>query len=156
MEYNTKILPCDEIVMLKDINEHLMENDVDIKIINETNNQLRQIEQDLKDLSDIFNTVNNLIGKENDNINKIEENVVSIDETIDYIVDDTINDLTTIEHQYKNYTTAKIAGGAIIGGTIAAGVGAFFGIVPCIIGAGIGLSIGTGCSLLINKKIFDF
>jgi len=137
-------------------------DDVDKAIIDETNMLLEYLEKDMVALSEITLIINENIMIDKEKLDKIEENVIEIDNTISEtipILEKVIEIKEQIDDKYK---IIKIVGGAIIGGGLCGGIGFVFGIIPGIVGLGLGTSSGVGAIFAADKikekfkdKIFD-
>lgn len=126
-------------------------DDVDKAIIDETNMLLEYLEKDMVALSEITLIINQNIVIDQEKLDKIEENVTEIDNTISEtipILEDVIEIKEQIDDKYK---IIKIVGGAIIGGGLCGGIGFVFGIVPGIIGFGLGTGSGVGAIFAAQK-----
>jgi len=133
-------------------------DDVDKAIIDETNMLLEYLEKDMVALSEITLIINENIMIDKEKLDKIEENVIEIDNTISEtipILEKVIEIKEQIDDKYK---IIKIVGGAIIGGGLCGGIGFVFGIIPGIVGIGLGTSSGVGAIFAAEKikdKLFD-
>ena len=122
--------------------------DVDKAIIEETNLKLEELQKDFVDLCDALKMLNGLALIDEEKLEEIEENVIQTDT----IISDTLPILEQAielkEDADNMYTTFKVVGGVMIGGIVCGGIGAIFGIVPAIIGVGIGSGSGGAVGYL--------
>lgn len=126
--------------------KNLVDDSVDNAIIEETNMLLENLQQDMLALSEIHLIINENIVLDGEKLDKIEENVIEVDKTIE----ETLPLLEEVIELKDNYTFAKIAGGVVVGGTLCGGVGVIFGVVPGIIGLGLGGGGGGVIAYVVN------
>lgn len=125
-------------------------NEVDKAIIKETNMLLADLEKDMIALSEISLIINENIVADGEKLNKIEENVIEINDILSETLP-ILEEVIEIKDQINNkYTIIAVIGGTIIGGGLG-GIGFAFGAVPGIIGLGLGASSGGGIAYVVNK-----
>lgn len=121
------------------------------QLIHEKNNELNQIQNDLIEINKIIEQLDELIIKDKENLNSIEQSTSNV------IEKEIIPAIDTLEYSYDHvaktkhkYTILKIAGGTIIGGIIFGAVGFSFGLglIPCTIGLGVGVASGGSLGYL--------
>lgn len=139
-ETNSEVLKLmGELKTLKDMAYSAQSNpNVDEEIIIETNKQIQAIEKDLIELRDSATMLRSLVLLDDDNLDEVEELVFDIDEDLD----ETIANLDNSSRIITYNKTLKIVTGAVVGGTLFGGVGAVFGLIPSLGGAGFGIGAG--------------
>ena len=138
-----------DLQILKSINlEEFKELNLDENLIDENNKNIKLIENDLQDLSESFKMLLELAHKDQDNLNNIEDNTEKVyeqvkdsDEILKYVQKNKI---------YNIKNKIKIIAGVTIGGLLFGGVGSIFGIIPAIVGTG----VGTGTGGLFSYFVF--
>ena len=132
--------PDSKLIVFRSIN-------VDDEILKEVRHEIKEYEQDMADINFIMEQVSELVGESKVNLDKIEQTIEKINEEIVETNKD-LQDVSEVMIDNK-YRYLKITGGALLGGLCLGGVGAFFGIVPAVVGvcAGIGAGAGIGKSI---------
>lgn len=123
-----------------------------LDLINERNKEIKSLEEDLVALRDSMEILATMIDDQGEKLDiaekNIEETVITTQEAVQII--EQISDKRDI--LIRN---VKIVSGVIIGGALLGGIGSIFGIIPAIVGAGVGSSggavIGFVSDLLKNK-----
>jgi hypothetical protein len=100
-------------------------------IIEETNILLENLKDDMIAINDISLIINESIITDTENLNIIETNIESAN-----------NDLNDSINILKKINVTNIIGGVVVCSSICSGIGLCVGIVPAIIGFGIGSSTG--------------
>ena len=108
-----------------------LSNDLDSKI---------KMYQELADLKDCMNTFSQIVLRDGETLNKIEDKVQKINDEIQT----TVIELKNVEQNINSdfISKLKIIGGVAAGGLLFGGIGGIFGLVPALIGLGVGS--GTG------------
>ena len=112
--------------------------DVDQAIIEETNLKMKELEQDFADLCDAMKIMNELVLLDEEKLEEIEQNVITTDSVILETIPILEQALELKEELDNKYVTLKVIGGVIVGGLLFGGVGSIFGIIPAVVGAGVG------------------
>lgn len=132
-----------DLQLLKQLN--LTEVDMDDVLINEANQDIKQIEQDLLDLMDSMKILDELVQKDGVKLVIAEQNVYQADN--DILKGD--NELEIVTHEYTKgmilKTTIGVLAGAAIVGTPC---GIAFGISAALIAGGTGGVIGGSIGFL--------
>ena len=122
-------------------------DEVDLAIIKDRNRDIKALETDLIEISEIYKIINTMIVDQGEALdiaeNNVENTVTTVQETT--VILENITDKKDV--LIKNL---KIAGGIIIGGTLCGGIGSIFGIGTAIIGAGVGGSGGAVVAFISN------
>lgn len=125
--------------------------DVDNEIIKETNSELNKINNDVKDLYEMINTLNELTINDQEKLDNVEINLNITENNIT----DTLPILEEVielkESGDNKYTMARVLTGSLIGSLICTPIGALFGLVPSIIGLTIGFGTGAASGYFIDK-----
>jgi len=117
--------------------------DPDIEIVRETNNKVKNLEQELIDINELLSDFNYQFSYNAPILDQIEEMIETTDTNIETSTD--ILEVTQPElYSSTENKKLKIIGGAGTGGLVLGGVGLCFGVVPAVIGLGIGMGIGAG------------
>lgn len=125
--------------ILKEINiQNFKELDTDYELLLETNLEIENIEKELLALNSVNEIVGELVFMDQEKINLVDTQITLAQQNLET----TIPILSEVSNSNSGITKLKIMGGVILGGTLLGGVGALFGIVPCIVAVGIGS--GTG------------
>ena len=114
-------------------------DNVEKRIIKERNNEIKNLEKDLIDLHDSMTILSTMLNEQGEELNiaeiNVENTVITTNEAV-IILENIPDKQTTL---VKNL---KIVGAATVGGVLLGGIGSIFGIIPALIGAGIGTSGG--------------
>jgi hypothetical protein len=142
-EYNNKL----QLQMLHTQSKFaFQELDPDKEMIKEMNETLESIEESLTCLDESMNYVHDLIILDAEDLNVGENNVIHSHDVVEETVK-VLDDVKTISN--NNTAIMKMITSAIICGSLFGGVGAVFGLIPAIGGAGIGLGTGGFIGKLI-------
>jgi len=112
--------------------------DVDQAIVEETNLKMKELEQDFADLCDAMKIMNELVLLDEEKLEEIEQNVITTDTTILETIPILEQALELKEEIDNKYIAIKVIGGVLAGGFLFGGIGAIFGIIPAVVGAGVG------------------
>lgn len=112
----------------------LIDKEIDEKIINETNEQIGEINNDLITISEIWTTLSHMIKSQGDTLNIANNNV----EMTDISISDTVIHLTKAK-EYHSFPylirdIALVVGGGVLG-TVGFLLGPFVGVGTVIAGA---------------------
>jgi len=89
-----------------------IENDLyKYSIINETNKQLGNIDKDLSDLYECSKIINDIVKKDDSNLNIIEENILQSQQ----VTEQTLQPLKHISKKHNKYTILKIVTPIVLG-----------------------------------------
>lgn len=120
-------------------------NYVNLKIIEETNEELQKLTEDLLILKEIMTEMSKHVVVQGEIIETIEENV----NKSDVIIEETVENLENIKKTVRRLRNKKIlvitaaVSGAIVGGAVLGGVGLLFGPVSGAISGGVGAGAGA-------------
>lgn len=124
-----------------------LEQDVDTEIVKDRNKDIKNLEQDLVDLSESMQLLATMVGEQGEAIDTAEEHVeksvITINESL--VIIENIPDQK--ETLVKNL---KIAGSIVVGGTLCGGIGLLFGIGTAIIGTAVGCGGGAIVGVVSN------
>ena len=114
-------------------------DNVEKRIIKERNNEIKNLEKDLIDLHDSMTILSTMLNEQGEELNiaeiNVENTVITTNEAV-IILENIPDKQTTL---VKNL---KIVGAATVGGVLLGGIGSIFGIIPALIGVGVGTSGG--------------
>jgi hypothetical protein len=119
----------------------LVELDVDELLISQMNKDMKEIEQELSALHELFELLGIHVYKQKEDLEEIEQKVTNSDVNVQ-IATNTLKEANIIRKK-SNKKIIKIIGGATVGGLLFGGVGAAFGIIPTLVGTGIGIGAGS-------------
>lgn len=128
-------------------NQLLFDNEINEIIIDERNKEIKKLEEEFTDLRDSMQLLSVLLVEQGENLdiseNNLEKTAIELNEA--NIILEKIPDKK--ETLVKNI---KIVSSIIIGGLVLGGVGSVFGIIPGIIGLGLGSGSGAVISIVSN------
>jgi t-SNARE complex subunit (syntaxin) len=122
---------------------------IDQEILEETDEEFKQILENMKDINSLIETLNIDIKNQGEELDKIEDNT---EDAIEYIEEG--NEEIVLAKFYDKINKKKImaiSGGAIAGCVVGTCVGGFFGIIPGMIVGGIGAGLGAGTGIVVDK-----
>lgn len=121
-------------------NQLFTSQNVNELIIKERNEEIKNLERDLVDLRDSMEILSSMLGEQGEALDvaeaHVEETVITTNEAVQII--EQIPDKKQV--LVRNI---KIISGVIVGGALLGGVGSIFGIIPAVVGAGIGSGGGA-------------
>ena len=115
--------------LVKKMNVQFQEFDVDENIINETNKEIKEIEQDLLDIYESMRILNELTNWDTEKIETVELKVNDADLHIKNALDQLNDAIDEYNKANEKWTVIKTVGGATVGAVIG-GVGFVFGAIP--------------------------
>lgn len=134
-----------EYIMLD--NQLLFDNEINEIIIDERNKEIKKLEEEFTNLRDSMQLLSVLLVEQGENLdiseNNLEKTAIELNEA--NIILEKIPDKK--ETLVKNI---KIVSSIIVGGLVLGGVGSVFGIIPGIIGLGLGSGSGAVISIVSN------
>lgn len=121
--------------------------DDEIDIYENNLQQIKHLEKELVELNDLFKEFGELVIRQGEDINEVEECVVATEDCIN----EGVGELHEADNQNSDTRSnfLHVIGGGIIGGAAFGGIGAIFGAIPALLGTGIGLGAGgiTGAAV---------
>lgn len=119
-------------------------NNIDDKILEETNEELSKIKNDVFILNDSINIINQQLSLTEENINMVSINIDNTNNDITICNDILKQNINEIVHNKYNLNIIKMVSGALIGG-IFFGISsvALFGIVPALFTSTVGIGSGA-------------
>lgn len=111
--------------------------------------ELEDLEKELYDLKNCFNEFGELIFRQEEGLEKIEEKTENVEINIEKAIVE-IKEIDKIDSDFKA-RLARIGGGALVGGALFGGIGGIFGAIPGLLGATAGTAGGVIAGNFIPK-----
>lgn len=137
-------MQANEIIL---IDNQLFDDKTTDQIIEERNKEIKSLEQDIIALNDSMIILATLLNEQGDELKIAEMNV----EQSEITMIETVAILENIPDKKDTViNTVKVISGIVIGGTIVGSIGSIFGILPAIIGVGLGSGTGGIVAYISN------
>lgn len=128
--------------LLKEINiENINFTNSEDKLFIEYEQEIENMNKELLEFKDVLEKMGELVFIDNNTLNELEDSIVKTTENIEKNII-AIEEATKIIQNENKYNLIKFLGIPTVSCLVFGGFGSFLGIIPAIVGAGIGLAAG--------------
>jgi len=137
-------------MQITQITQITQEFDIDRLMAEDRNKQIKELESEIIELNETMQMVNALIVRDGEKLDIVEDNITKVSQDVEETIIILENTAEQVDGVRNKYTTVKVVSGVVVGGVLLGGIGSIFGIIPAVIGAGIG-SGGGGLVGYVSK-----